>query len=142
MTTFYHRATAGRGRRILASGFRDSVILDARTSARHVGVWLAECCLGADPYMSLGDAADGSILIAVSIPIARVRPFEVSGRRGPHRLFVVPADLVNRYPRRRVTAEEEARLLEHADWRMRGVPKSVVQEFERTRSAASRRPQR
>ena len=80
---------------ILTEGFRDAEGTYL-TATVHRGVWLADRSLD---WNDAGfDASDLSI-IEVEIPEEAVTPYEWVEEGRSHREFLVPAEIVNRYPR-------------------------------------------
>jgi hypothetical protein len=77
----YHRALPDRAAVILARGFGDGRGTPLHSSERFVGVWLTECFLDADPDRPAGNVIDGSVLVAVTIPAARLPEHELAGHQ-------------------------------------------------------------
>jgi len=95
---FYHRTDHGTA--ILAGGFRDangSWGMDATLT----GVWVSTTPL------DLNEGAGGDDLLIVCAPEADIIEWEVVEEGKPYREFLVPADILNRYPVRRATEEDD-----------------------------------
>lgn len=95
----YHRTTAGSAAAIQADGFRDGGTGSYnRGGELSHGVWLAD--------RDMTDAFTlGSVVFTVEIPESVVAPFEWldnDARRSSWRAFLVPAEIVNEYPRARM----------------------------------------
>jgi hypothetical protein len=88
----YHTTTRDRADAIMVGGFQDG---KGRymTDREWTGVWLSEQPLDEQSGGRSGDA------IAVNIPTEIVGPWEWVEDHKPYREFLVPADLVNQYPR-------------------------------------------
>jgi hypothetical protein len=94
----FHRTAWGP--QILKGGFRD-----ARgkygTDQVFTGVWLS------DVPMTVSDSVEGDGLLAVEMPEHVVAEFEWIEAGKGFREFLVPADVVNRYPVRVVDEDDE-----------------------------------
>ena len=94
----YH--TTANGEVIRREGFRDGPTSYAGEGGLRRGVWLA------DRVMTEADFSDlGQDVLTVEIPAEVVAPFEqpddglpLPDEMEPYRAFVVPAEIVNRYP--------------------------------------------
>lgn len=91
----YHIARAEEAADIEARGFRDP-------SNRYLGIWVADRPLLGESGIEIGLAACFEIRVADRVLVGRERVEE--GKE--YRKFLVPARLLNRYPRRRLTPRE------------------------------------
>ena len=93
----YHRTYAAR--QILASGFRDGEGT-YMTSNVYRGVWVG------DGALDVNEGAHGDRVLAVDIPETVIADFEwVQEPSFGYREWLVPAELLNRYPVSEVTLE-------------------------------------
>jgi hypothetical protein len=76
--------------RILAEGFKDvrGTYLANRV---HEGVWFA------DRPLDENEGADGDVLLVLSVPAKKVRPYEWVEEGKPYREFLIPAALANQH---------------------------------------------
>lgn len=96
--TLYHRTPAADA--ILAEGFRDGFGLYL-TAQLWSGVWLS------DKPLDENEGAKGDDLLALDIPEDAIAEFEwVQEPSFGYREWLVPAEVVNRYPCRLVVEDE------------------------------------
>lgn len=99
----YHRTYAATA--ILAAGFRDAEG-NYLTLNVYSGVWVSDCPLGEN------EGAAGDRVLAVDVPETAIADFEWIEELKGYREWLVPADVLNRYPVTEVSAEA---LTEHAN---------------------------
>ena len=105
-------ANVAEARRIVRRGFTDSLFVTTLTKEHRRGVWLAECLLDADSRRKpITGCAGGAALVEVRVPIERIRRYKIENRK-PDRIFLAPPSIINRYPRRRLSARDEDDLCE------------------------------
>lgn len=97
MTTLFHRSPMGAA--IAATGFRDAEGC-YMTSEVWRGVWLS------DNPLDENEGAKGADLLAVDIPLEAIADYEWVEEGKSYREWLVPAEVVNGYPRRLLTADE------------------------------------
>jgi hypothetical protein len=85
----YHRTYSPEA--IVESGFRDGK-RSYLTSSTHRGVWVA------DRALDVNEGAMGDVILVVDVPADVLEPFEWAEEGKPYREFLVPADVLNRYP--------------------------------------------
>jgi hypothetical protein len=71
------------------------------TTSWHEGVWLS------DSPLSINEGADGDDLLAIEIPADVIADYEWIEELKPYREWLVPAEIVNRCPVKRVEESEE-----------------------------------
>jgi hypothetical protein len=123
-----HRTRAGL--EILRGGFRDGHGTYLTDSER-VGVWLS------DVPLDVGQGAIGDSLLVVNMPERRIRRYEWVEEGKPYREFLIPASVVNRFPRRVARAADWRRLRPHHHGK-RGIGDEPPTESALPPSAASR----
>jgi hypothetical protein len=96
----FHRTTADGAEVILRDGFRDGRG-HYLTESEHVGVWLSDRPLDAN------DGAEGNAILVVEAPVGEVDPFEWVEEGKGYREFLIPAAVVNGWPRDRATDEDQ-----------------------------------
>lgn len=101
---FYHRTTNAAAEAILRGGFRDGrgTYLTANS---YEGVWISSVPLDGN------EGAHGDVLLAVDIPIQRVREFEWVEEGKGYREFLVPAAVLNTHARVRVKERDSPGLM-------------------------------
>jgi len=85
----YHRTRAAAS--IVRNGFKDGEG-SYMTSQDHRGVWISDEPLGAN------EGAFGELVFVVEIPEAVVAGFEWAEEGKGYREFLIPAEILNRYP--------------------------------------------
>jgi hypothetical protein len=89
--TVYHRTDAARA--ILDEGFRDGCG-SYGTAHEYRGVWLS------DTPLDVNEGVVGGEVVAVDISEDALADYEWVEDAKPYREWLVPADVVNRFPRR------------------------------------------
>lgn len=97
LVILYHRTP--NPDQLLAEGFCDTEGTYFMTSWHH-GVFLSDQPLG------INEGARSGCVIAVDIPESEIAQFEWAQEDATYREWRVPADLLNRYPRRLLSEEE------------------------------------
>jgi hypothetical protein len=103
----YHRTAAGDA--ILAEGFKDQGGTYLTTNW-YEGVWLSDRPLDAN------EGASGRDLLVVDIPEDALADYEWVEEGKPYREWLVPAELVNRYPVSQVAQDDEDDLWTPEGW--------------------------
>jgi hypothetical protein len=93
----YHVTTAEGAASIEANGFADAAGY-YRQEADRAGVWIA------DTPQPVGGGLSSPVVIEIDAPAAALAEYEWSEAGKPYRQWLVPAAVLNAYPRRRVRA--------------------------------------
>ena len=91
MLMLFHRTTTEAARKILASGFRDSIGAYL-TDAHHTGVWLS------DKALDINDGVSGDVVLQIAFSALteqHLADFEWIEEERSYREWLVPAALIN-----------------------------------------------
>ena len=108
--TVYHRTAAAAAAKIEAEGFRDSTGAYL-TRGEFTGAWVSDYPIDISESFGAIEAT-----LAIEVPLAAIEKWEwVEEGRG-FREWLVPADVLNRYPLRRLT-DVKVEALGEEQWR-------------------------
>lgn len=110
MIRLYHRTNESNAKAIIDTGFVDRVVQQFPD-----GVWLST--MPWEQGSAKNRPADGPVILVELTGITRERMFheyEVIEPGKPYREFIIPAEILNRYPRRTLS-REEVDALSHLD---------------------------
>jgi hypothetical protein len=108
----YHSTTARRASRIMRDGFRDAKGYYGFRML-HTGVWFSDVPVGVNEGAK-GEPGLGDPVIVIEIAENQISHFERSTVGWPYREWCLPAELVNRVPRRVIRNPLDRR--ERRDW--------------------------